>query len=116
MLLSSHALAELAKVADDVVIVERGRLVAQAPLAELTSGDGASLRVRAAEQDRLAAALRERGATVSSDEDGALIVQGMVADAVGRASVESVIPLSELSPRQAQLEEAFLSLTDGADQ
>lgn len=109
--LSSHALAELSHVADDAIIIDRGRLVAQAPLSRLTAAASGALRVRSdVAPERLADALRAAGATVRQSGSG-LIVDGLDAAAVGRTAADSGIALSELAPLDPALEEVYLRLT-----
>jgi ABC-2 type transport system ATP-binding protein len=112
---SSHLLSELALTAQRVVVIGRGRLIADAPLAELLAGATRdSVRVRTMDPDALTALLRSRGATVSRDEHGALGVAGLTTDQVGPIAAEAGITLLELSAQQASLEEAFLDLTRDA--
>ena len=111
---SSHVLAEVAQTIDRVVIINRGRLVVESPLAELTARVAGSVRVRSPD----AAALRERlaaaGATVSPVEDGVLHVHGTSSDAVGELAAAAGVVLHELTPQASTLEDVFLELTSEA--
>jgi ABC-2 type transport system ATP-binding protein len=109
VLVSSHVLAEVAQTVDRVVIINRGRLVADAPLEELTARAAGAVRVRSPQRDRLAAVLAPAGATPT--EGDALLVTGTTAAAVGDAAAAAGIPLHELVQESTSLEEIFLQLT-----
>lgn len=113
VLVSSHVLAEVQHTVDEVVIVADGRLVVQAPLAEVT-GRLAAVRVRSPEADRLAASLRGRGATVEVGADGALAARGIDAAGVGEVAAAEGVVLHELVAEAGGLEAAFLALTRDA--
>ncbi|MGY0005444.1 ABC transporter ATP-binding protein [Micromonospora sp. I033] len=117
VLISSHLMSEMQQTADRVVVLGRGRLVADAPLAELIAARPASsVRVRGPEPAGLAtlgARLAAEGATVSTDEDG-LTITGVTAGRVGDLAFELGVRLHELTPVAASLEEAFLELTAGS--
>ena len=114
VLISSHVLAEVAQLADEVVIIHHGRLIAQEPLAALTARAGGGTVVRSPDAARLAAELR-RGGLEASEEGGGLVVAGP-AERVGEIAAASGIVLHELRPQGATLEEVFLELTaEGED-
>jgi ABC-2 type transport system ATP-binding protein len=108
ILVSSHVLAEVAQVADDVVIIDKGRLVAQAPVAELTARASGAVRVRSPQADRLRELL---GPETVAESDGVLLVRGRSAAEVGELAAGNGIVLHELVQETATLEEAFLELT-----
>jgi ABC-2 type transport system ATP-binding protein len=113
VLVSSHVLAEVAQTVDDVVVIHRGRLVDEGPVARLT-GAGA-VTVRTPEPERLLAALRDAGLTAQAQGDGLLLVEGAEAAQVGDLAHAAGVALHELSPRATSLEEAFLALTSDAE-
>ncbi|MFI7280966.1 ABC transporter ATP-binding protein [Micromonospora chersina] len=117
VLISSHLMSEMQQTADRVVVLGRGRLVADAPLADLIAARPASsVRLRGPEPAGLAALearLAAEGATVDADEDG-LTVTGVTAGRVGDLAYELGVRLHELTPVAASLEEAFLELTAGS--
>ena len=111
VLVSSHLLSEVAQSVDDVVVISHGVLKANGPLEQvLGSPEGPVTRVRAADQERLAALLNERGAAAEPDGAGALTVR-TTPDVVGDVAAEHAIPLRELVPVSRSLEEAFFALT-----
>ncbi len=114
VLVSSHLLSEVAQSVDDVVVISHGKLRANGPLADVLGGaDGPVTRVRAAESEALAGALRERGMTVEPAGGDGLVVRGSAPDAVGQVAADRQIALSELVASSRSLEDAFLELTGG---
>ncbi|MFI6517381.1 ABC transporter ATP-binding protein [Spirillospora sp. NPDC050679] len=109
VLVSSHVLAEVEQTADHVVIVARGRVVRDAPLAELV-GERDGLRVRTEHPAELAAALERAGGAVRR-EGGLLRVTGLDAAEVGRAALAAGAVLTELGAERSGLEKIFLELT-----
>jgi ABC-2 type transport system ATP-binding protein len=109
---SSHLMSEMALTADHLVVIGRGRLIADQPMAEFVAQSSrASVRVRTPLPEPLAAALVEIGAGVDVEGDGALVVVGLDAATIGDLAAGLGIALHELSPRAASLEEAFMELT-----
>jgi ABC-2 type transport system ATP-binding protein len=112
VLVSSHLLAEMAQMADDVIVLDRGRLVRQGSIDDLTNG-GSVLRVASPEPDRLAKVLEAGGLSVRIDGDGRLAVRDGSAERVGELALAAGLPLLELAKEQGTLEDVFLELTDG---
>jgi ABC-2 type transport system ATP-binding protein len=120
ILVSSHILAEIEVIADEVVIIHRGRFVASGTIQELVARASGGVRVRSPDAARLRGRLEEQGATVA-DAEGALMVSGATAEAIGELAAANGIVLHELAPERATLEQAFLELTnqppaDGAEE
>ena len=111
VLISSHLLAEMAQMADDVIVIHRGRLIRQGSVHELTNG-GAVLRVGSPEPGRLAGALEADGMSVQLDGEGRLRVRHGSAERVGVLAFRAGIPLVELAKEQGTLEDVFLELTN----
>jgi ABC-2 type transport system ATP-binding protein len=112
---SSHLMSEMALTAQHLIVIGRGRLIADAGVEEFIAGaEGETVRVRSTDPDALAALLRSRAAEVSGDQDGALTVSGLSTDQVGRVAGAAGITLLELTARQASLEEAFIDMTSDA--
>jgi ABC-2 type transport system ATP-binding protein len=110
VLISSHVLAEVAQIADEVVIIHRGRLVAQEPLAALTTRSAGGSVVRSPEADRLGERLAGDGIEATAVGDGELRVAAPP-ERVGEAAAAAGIVLHELRAEGASLEEVFLELT-----
>ncbi|MGS2616472.1 ABC transporter ATP-binding protein [Micromonospora sp. LZ34] len=111
VLLSSHLLREVEAVADRLVVIGGGRIVAQGDKDELLAGAGT--RVRARDQQALRRALAAAGLDVASGTDGALLVHAE-AEAVGQAAADAGVALTELRPADSGgLEQLFLTLTGG---
>ena len=112
---SSHLMSEMALTAEHLIVIGRGRLIADTGMREFIAGAARdAVRVRSTDPDALAALLRPRAAEVSPDRDGALTVSGLTTDQVGRAAAAAGITLLELTARQASLEEAFIDMTSDA--
>ena len=109
VLLSSHLLHEVEVIADDLVLIGRGRIVAEGTKAELLGGSGSH--VRALDPAALRTALEARGLTVRPGTDDGLLVDAEAAD-VGRVALEAGVVLTELRAASgAGLEDMFLQLT-----
>ena len=111
VLVSSHLLAEVAQTVDQVVIIDKGRLVTQAAMAELTAGADRTVRVRTPQPKALRDLLVARGATVSIDGPGQLVVGGFTTEQVGQAAAAGGIVLHEMRFERSNLEDVFLELT-----
>ena len=112
VLVSSHLLAEVAQSVDDVVVIAKGRLRAQGPLASVLGSEEAATRVRTADPERLAGALRERGLDVDPGADGGLLVRGAGPETIGDVAAQAGIAVYELAPVARSLEDAFFALTE----
>ena len=111
ILISSHVLAEVEQIADEAVIIHRGRFVAHETTAELSARAAGGVRVRSPQADRLRPLLEGAGLTVSSGEADLLLVGEGSAERVGEIAAASGIVLHELAAEKTTLEEAFLELT-----
>ena len=115
VLVSSHLMSEMALTADRVVVIGRGRLIAQGTVAEVVRASSSGhVRVDSAEPDRLSRVLHDGGGDVSVGSDGALVVTALTAREVGTIAGAAGITLYELSTHAASLEEAFMELTRDA--
>ncbi|GAA3009931.1 ABC transporter ATP-binding protein [Streptomyces lactacystinicus] len=112
---SSHMMAEMEHTADHLVVIGRGRLLADESLtgfaARAARAGRAAVTVRSAEPDRLAAVLTAAGAAVRPGPDGTLAVSGLDATRIGELALEQRLLLHALTTRGASLEEAFMDLT-----
>ena len=117
VLLSSHLMSEMAMTADALVVVGRGRLIAQTTVADVVGrAAGGRVEVRSTEPDRLRALLREDGLDVQAGEAGRLLVTATTTDEVGRLAARHAVTLLELTAVQGSLEEAYLQMTADAAQ
>jgi ABC-2 type transport system ATP-binding protein len=112
VLVSSHLMSEIEGIADDLVIIGRGRLLAETSVAELLAGraDG-RVRLRSPQAARVMTALARAGGTVTSTGPDTLLVTGLDAARIADVTAEHGLRLLELSPERATLEDAFLELT-----
>ncbi|MGW2093110.1 ABC transporter ATP-binding protein [Promicromonospora sukumoe] len=110
--LSSHLMSEVALTADHVIVIGRGRILADAPVAEFVDGAARKVvRVRSPQATELADLLKAKNAEVEDVEPGLLEVRGAEASDVGELAASSRIVLHELTPVASTLEEAYMSLT-----
>ena len=109
---SSHQLGEIARMADEVVVVRAGRLVTHTTVANLTLGTAPAVRVRSAEPDRLAKLLVAAGGRLDAGDAGALRVRGLRPEQVGAAALGGGVVLHELVTERHSLEDVFLELTE----
>ena len=116
VLLSSHLMSEMAQTADHVIVLGRGSVIADAPIAELIAGGSGqrTVRVTSPESIRLGELLRAQGARSTQQSDGdELLLQGITAAKVGELAAAHGIVLHGLSTDTASLEDAYLELTRG---
>jgi ABC-2 type transport system ATP-binding protein len=115
VLLSSHLLAEVEQVCDEVTIVAHGRTIASGPVRDVlsqASSAGGRLRVRVPDLDAARRTLTTAGFTAVAEGEGLVVAGADDPSAVTRVLAEAGIYLSELTPDRVGLEEAFLLLTD----
>jgi ABC-2 type transport system ATP-binding protein len=109
---SSHLMSEMALTAENLIVIGRGKLIAQSSTADFISRNSQhSVLVRTPDPGGLAAAIAAGGGTVAVLDDGALTVGLLDAAAVGDLAARAGIALHELSPQIATLEEAFMERT-----
>jgi ABC-2 type transport system ATP-binding protein len=111
VLISSHMLAEAAQTVDSVVIIDRGRLVAQSSLEDLATGVRRIVRVRTPQAGALADALSGDGAHVARVGSERLEITGTTPERVGTVAARLQIPIIESTTETANLEDVFLHLT-----
>ncbi|RAG83839.1 ABC transporter ATP-binding protein [Streptacidiphilus pinicola] len=109
---SSHLMSEMEHTADRLVVIGRGRLIADEPLAAFAArSNGVSVRVRTPDAAALAESVRAAGATVTRDGADVLLVTGLDSDRIGDLAFERRLRLHELAATTASLERAFMELT-----
>jgi ABC-2 type transport system ATP-binding protein len=112
VLLSSHALAEVAQTVDEAVVINQGRLVVHAPLNELVdTGPRRSVHVRSKRLDTLDSVLRGAGMLTARDGSDGLTVTGGDQEAIGQLAFDHGIVMYEIFAEWTSLEEAFFELT-----
>jgi ABC-2 type transport system ATP-binding protein len=114
VLVSSHLMFEMQETADRVVVIGRGRLVAERDVGDLAGGAGtAPVRLRTGRPQQVVEELRRRGVAVAVEhlDGGVLRLTGPRADDVGRAAFAIGSPVLELAPERGSLEEVYLQLT-----
>ena len=112
VLVSSHLMTEMAMTADQLVIVGRGRLLADVSVDELVASSASSVRVRSPQASALRLLLAGDGVTVTTEPDGTLDVTGLGAEDIGSRAAAASLVLHELTTQQVSLEQAFMDLTE----
>ena len=109
---SSHLMSEMALTADRLIVIGRGRLIADTSVDEFVRrASGTLVRVRSPQATRLRELVVRAGVTVTGQDSGVLEVQGLPAERIGEVAAANGVVLHELTPLQASLEEAFMELT-----
>jgi ABC-2 type transport system ATP-binding protein len=109
---SSHLMSEMENTADHLLVIGRGKLIADCTVAEFIARNSVqTVRVRTPQREALVQLVTEAGGSVLDGADGVVVVQGLSVDRIGDLAFENVIRLHELAPAQASLEAAFMELT-----
>jgi ABC-2 type transport system ATP-binding protein len=112
VLVSSHLMSEMALTADHLIVIGKGRLIADSSVDDLIrASSGLAVLVRTPDGAVLRPRLENAGGSIGTGPDGAMVVQGLEAPAIGRLAAEAGAVLYELTPQEASLEEAFIELT-----
>lgn len=113
---SSHLLSEMSQMADNIVVIGKGKLIADTTMDKLTAGGGrGSVYVRTSSMQKFERLLHQRLLSYKRS-DGGFVVDNTKTDDIGHMAYEASIPILELSVRQASLEQAFLELTSGSEE
>jgi ABC-2 type transport system ATP-binding protein len=109
---SSHLMSEMAQTATQLVVLGRGKLISQSSVEDFTGhATTAGVLVRTPETVRLGQLLAAPGITVTDDGTDLLRVCGITAEQIGAAAWRAQLPVYELTPVRASLEEAFMQVT-----
>ena len=114
---SSHLMSEMENTADHLLVIGRGRLIADCTIEEFIAANSQrTVRVRTPQPDLLAKLVATAGAGVREGGDGSIVISGLDPDQVGDLAYDNQVRLHELSPVHASLEQAFMELTAGSVQ
>jgi ABC-2 type transport system ATP-binding protein len=112
---SSHLMSELEGTADDLIVIGRGRLIADSSVDELLETMSENrVDVRSPQAGEVMRILVAAGATVTANGSDTLVVTGLDVARIADLAADHDLRLHELTPRRASLEEAFMGLTGGA--
>ena len=115
VLVSSHLINEMSLTAERLVVIGRGRLIAETSVSEFTSQSAHdTVRVVSPMAEPFVSALLEAGAQVTMHEDGSILASGMTSAEIGELAARRTLTIHELSPQRASLEDAFMELTQDA--
>ncbi|MGH3026808.1 MAG: ATP-binding cassette domain-containing protein, partial [Gaiellaceae bacterium] len=111
---SSHLMSEMALTADHLIVIGRGRLIADASVDEFLRRHSKKIvRVRSPQADALVALISGPDVTASSLEPSLIEIEGLTAEQIGEAAAANGLVLHELTPQQVTLEDAFIDITQG---
>ncbi|MFJ6486455.1 ABC transporter ATP-binding protein [Streptomyces sp. NPDC091682] len=111
VLVSSHLMTEMSMVADHLIVIDRGQLLADTSMSDFIDRHATTyVRVRTPDPGLLGRELEGRGATLALATDGALEIRGVPAGEISRLAAANGAPLDELSTHKGSLEETFLGL------
>ncbi len=109
---SSHLMSEMALTASHVIVIGRGHMIADSEVEDLIKrSSGIVVRLRTPKAEVVVPRLQTAGGKVETDSDGAIVVTGLEAAAIGDIAFQAGVPVHELSPVEASLEEVFMELT-----
>jgi ABC-2 type transport system ATP-binding protein len=109
---SSHLMSEMENTADHLLVIGRGKLIADCTVAEFIAANSQqTVRVRTPQPDLLTKLVAAAGAAVREDGDGSMVITGLDSGQVGDLAYDNAVRLHELSPVHASLEQAFMELT-----
>jgi ABC-2 type transport system ATP-binding protein len=112
ILLSSHLMSEMAQTADHIIVLGRGRIIANAPVADIVAtSTGSAVTVRTPDAAKLVKLAKGEGVTITETEPSLLIVNGLTAPQIGELAAKGGVVLHELTPTVGTLEEAYMQLT-----
>ena len=111
--LSSHLMSEMAQTADQIIVLGRGKVIADAPVGDIIAlAAGSAVRVRTPDATRFAHLLEGKDVTITKTDPDLLVVNGLQAAHIGEIAAGSRIVLHELTPLAGSLEDAYLALTE----
>jgi ABC-2 type transport system ATP-binding protein len=112
VIVASHQMSEMENIADHLLVIGRGRLIADCPIDEFVAADSQrSVRVRTPQPEELTRLVEAVGGTVRDDGEGAVVVAGLETSKIWDLAFENAVRLHELAPVHASLEQAFVELT-----
>jgi ABC-2 type transport system ATP-binding protein len=112
VLVSSHLLSEMSQMADNVVVIGKGKLIADTSITKLLAGSSSSVFVRTSNLSAMQKLLKDKGISFEKDHLG-LSVKSSGTDEIGKLAHAANLTVLELAPHTASLEQAFLELTEG---
>lgn len=111
ILVSSHLMSEMQATADHVIVIGKGKLVADASISDVVNGKGNLVRFRSSHLPRFVSVLEAEGASITHESDSAALISGLDSQAIGELAFKNQVPVLELSPQNQTLEDAYLQLT-----
>lgn len=112
VIVSSHMMSEMEHIADRVLVIGRGKIIADCTVEELIAASPQrGVQVRTPQPEELTRLVAAAGGTVKDDGEGGIVVVGLETGVIGELAIENAVRLDELVPVHASLEQAFMELT-----
>lgn len=111
ILVSSHLMSEMQATADHVIVIGKGKLVADAPIDQIVNGAGAVVKLRSPHLPKLREVLEQEGARITLETDSTAIVVGLEPKQIGEIAWQNQAAIHELAPQNQTLEDAYMELT-----
>lgn len=112
ILVSSHLMSEMQATADHVIVIGKGKLVADAPIDSIVNGSGGTVvRFRSSHLPKFQSVLRSQGAVVTPESDSAALITGLDPEVIGELALRHQVPVHELALQRQSLEDAYMELT-----
>lgn len=116
ILVSSHLMSEMQATADHVIVIGKGKLVADAPIDQVVAGGGTVVKLRSPHLPKLHPFLERAGARISLEGDAIAMIMGLEANQVGEIAFQHGVEIHELAPQKQTLEDAYMKLTQDSVQ
>lgn len=111
ILVSSHLMSEMQATADHVIVIGKGKLVADAPIANVVNRSGTIVRFRSSHLPKFVELLEAEGASITPESDSSALISGLDSRAIGELAFRNQVPVFELAPQDQTLEDAYMQLT-----
>ncbi len=111
ILVSSHLMSEMQATADHVIVIGKGKLVANAPIANVVNRSGTIVRFRSSHLPKFVELLEAEGASITPESDSSALISGLDSQAIGELAFRNQVPVFELAPQDQTLEDAYMQLT-----
>lgn len=116
ILVSSHLMSEMQATADHVIVIGKGKLVADAPIDQVVAGGGTVVKLRSPHLPKIRPILERAGARISLEGDAIAMIIGLEANQVGEIAFQHGVEIHELAPQKQTLEDAYMKLTQDSVQ
>lgn len=111
ILVSSHLMSEMQATADHVIVIGKGKLVADAPIDQVVNGGGTIVKLRSPHLTKVRRIIEQEGARITLESDSIAVVMGLDPERIGELAYQNQVAIYELTPLKQTLEDAYMELT-----